>query len=1184
MAWELLLWFLITAAAQTPQAPHVCVWHDKDSFFDLSPLTVDVGTGYVATSRDGGMPYYFNFCAATGLGGCEPGAAVCQVGAGTYQCGKVSDVSFSKFDNGVKLKYGGGEPCGGGPRTTTINVHCDKNATSLRMGYADEVRDCQYEIDVYSIYGCAQPLSQTPSVPVNIYLVVHSHDDVGWLKTFDEYYSIDVKNIIENIVTALSKNSSRKFIQVEQAYFSRWWDKAKDDSKWHDLVVKLVQNNQLSFTIGGWVMPDEATPSYTSIITQLTEGHQYLKKHFNFTPDVSWQIDPFGASSVVAEIYSETGFKGHVIDRINFMEKMTMVTDHALQFYWKYSKKDKKILTHVLDSNYCYPFRAGLKAPAKKTDEQIVAYAHLIVDTARLKARSLLTPNVMLPVGCDFAYTSSTEADNQYDSIDRAIEYILAHKEEFNVGIIQYSNVSDYFTALHESSANFPTPTDKTDFFPYNDANNSYWTGYYTTAPVLKGLIRQSEAVLRASELLYSTTLISEQKIYDETTRSHIDQLTRAISVNLHHDAITGTANEQVVHNYNNLLNNAVPPNADFIASTLSSISTGWKDNSSLVLNSEIEFSKVVPVVIYNSLPWIRNDYVQISLTNYDPKLSYSVANGQATVKSQIVSNLTGNGENALFFKVELPPLGFNTYYISSTAAKDPSPQHALNTSISNQKLKVTFSNTNTIDNVTFNSATTPFHQLFMMYESYSPKGQHEQESGPYVFRSEGEAYPVDKSGFASSALNSGEFLSDVYQTFNCSDSDESFVKQHVRIFHDDDEFLGNFIELSQTIGPLPKLGKGRELITRFISPVAANTSHTDSNGLRFLRRDYDPSLFLPIPGNYYPTVYASYIQNDKSAVGFIFDRAHGFSNGFDKTDIMLHRRIFGDDNKGVGHRTDDQSVIDPVIRLVFGSPNDIFKLIYKHVYLLNFPPVVAIGKPIEEKEKSKGVTSFSLLSKELPANVHLLDLKSTNTSTPGEYILRLTHLFETSEHESLSRDAELTMHDFFVNPFCITKLTETQLTATTGKRVINLNGKNLSVVLKPKQIITYIIEVKNGAEVDICSPNPCGKGKCAKSGCTYHCECASGYHFEPFEQKCVGDPSSFFGFIFQFPLAVLAHLSLVCAYAIRSEIKRLNRKEGAPKEENLGGITGRVRRFMRANMRVLERTFFPPSLARHQD
>ena len=67
---------------------------------------------------------------------------------------------------------------------------------------------------------------------------------------------------------------------------------------------------------------------------------------------------------------------------------------------------------------------------------------------------------------------------------------------------------------------------------------------------------------------------------------------------------------------------------------------------------------------------------------------------------------------------------------------------------------------------------------------------------------------------------------------------------------------------------------------------------------------------------------------------------------------------------------------------------------------------MVEIGKPIDAAEKFSALPSFSLLSRglyrfllfffilgshitELPTNVHILDLKSTNTSNPAEFILR---------------------------------------------------------------------------------------------------------------------------------------------------------------------------------------------------
>jgi lysosomal alpha-mannosidase len=59
----------------------------------------------------------------------------------------------------------------------------------------------------------------------------HTHDDVGWLKTVDQYFTGDnnkvqragIQYTIDAAISALLENSTRKFIYVEMAYFWRWW-------------------------------------------------------------------------------------------------------------------------------------------------------------------------------------------------------------------------------------------------------------------------------------------------------------------------------------------------------------------------------------------------------------------------------------------------------------------------------------------------------------------------------------------------------------------------------------------------------------------------------------------------------------------------------------------------------------------------------------------------------------------------------------------------------------------------------------------------------------------------------------------------------------------------------------------------------------------------------------------------
>ena len=81
--------------------------------------------------------------------------------------------------------------------------------------------------------------SLAPNQVLTVHLVPHSHDDVGWLKTVDEYYTgsnqqkqwASVEYIISNVVTELLKDPARRFSQVEMKFFTMWWKYQTDDTK-----------------------------------------------------------------------------------------------------------------------------------------------------------------------------------------------------------------------------------------------------------------------------------------------------------------------------------------------------------------------------------------------------------------------------------------------------------------------------------------------------------------------------------------------------------------------------------------------------------------------------------------------------------------------------------------------------------------------------------------------------------------------------------------------------------------------------------------------------------------------------------------------------------------------------------------------------------------------------------------
>lgn len=103
---------------------------------------------------------------------------------------------------------------------------------------------------------------------LNVHLVPHSHDDVGWLKTVDNYFYggemqtqfAGVQYTIDTVVSELTEHPEYKFSIVEVAFLYRWWNGANE--KQRTQMKALVSNNQIQFINGGWCMSDEANMYY----------------------------------------------------------------------------------------------------------------------------------------------------------------------------------------------------------------------------------------------------------------------------------------------------------------------------------------------------------------------------------------------------------------------------------------------------------------------------------------------------------------------------------------------------------------------------------------------------------------------------------------------------------------------------------------------------------------------------------------------------------------------------------------------------------------------------------------------------------------------------------------------------------------------------------------------------------
>ncbi|KAF5398234.1 hypothetical protein PHET_08505 [Paragonimus heterotremus] len=109
-------------------------------------------------------------------------------------------------------------------------------------------------------------------------------------------------------------------------------------------------------------------------------------------------------------------------------------------------------------------------------------------------------------------------------------------------------------------------PTLSGDLFTYADRNQDYWSGFFTSRPNLKSLVRVLESELRAAELLYSyaqyliglqQSLLTVRPVI-ENLYHNLTEARRSLGLFQHHDGVTGTAKPHVVDDYTKRLISAI--------------------------------------------------------------------------------------------------------------------------------------------------------------------------------------------------------------------------------------------------------------------------------------------------------------------------------------------------------------------------------------------------------------------------------------------------------------------------------------------------------------------------------------------------------------------------------------------------------------------------------------------------
>ncbi|XP_053596430.1 alpha-mannosidase 2 [Microplitis demolitor] len=813
---------------------------------------------------------------------------------------------------------------------------------------------------------------------LKVIVVPHSHNDPGWLKTFENLYNESTRHILDNMVIKLSENKLRKFIWAEISFFKMWWDEQSEETR--EKVKRLIANRQLEMVAGGWVMPDEAVSHWTAQLTQLTVGHQWLKTNLDYLPISSWAIDPFGLSPTMPYLLKNSGLKNVIIQRVHYAVKKRLARDKNLEFRWRQlwdTTGSSEILTHLMPfSNYdikyscgpdpdvCCQFDyiqlknvqtscSGKTQPKVITEANVAQLAELLLDQYRKKSELYKSDVVLAPLGDDFSYSTDFEWDAQYNNHQKLFDYMNTN-EQFNIDI-KFGTLTDYFNALRNDQNINDLPSLSGDFFTYSDKEQNYWSGYYTLRPLHKRLDRVLMGALRGAEILLSIAwALGHKHLVEGNFEKRITEARQWHSLFQHHDAITGVSADDVVQDYakkaitalNNsahitqqsaahlLINTESPslkPESIYLSlDQVRSHHTSIENRYVLSFNDSESFKRVI---IYNSLPRQRIR-VQTLITS-TPFVKVTNHRGKL-LQCQVSPVWTGSAKLSskryeLSFVVTVSGFGLNTYLIHSVK------------NTSNVPSSVHFANI-TLFNTTISPSNVPGFNDFKIIPSAQ---EFSVKQRPDI------SADFSKSGFLKS-LRNGDTITSVNLEFvkyeaknrgghvfipNKPDPDPIYMTDdrvirlvagpilsrvfvllphlnHTYTLFNSPGSDGLGLHISNEVDLTEE--KNFELVMRLSTKISSGDEFfTDLNGLNMIKRRRFSKL--PTQANYYPLPSVGYIQDNQTRLTIVTGQPLGVASmASGQFEIMQNRRSSHQDYlHGLGQGVTDELSTKHIFMLV---------------------------------------------------------------------------------------------------------------------------------------------------------------------------------------------------------------------------------------------------------------------------
>ena len=552
-----------------------------------------------------------------------------------------------------------------GADTQAVQAKLEAAANAVNLKMLEQANQPKFDFSLQEAETDLQAL-KPKLAGTSIRLSGNSHIDAAWLWPWTETVDV-VRRTFSTALQLMDEYPQYTYTQSAAAYSE--WTCDKYPTMCQEIADRIKQG-RWEIVGGMWVEPDLNMPDGESLVRQILVGKRYFKDKFGVDVRIGWNPDSFGYNWQLPQIYKRSGIDYFVTQKMAWNDTKQL----PLKIFWWESPDGSKVLTyfpHDYASDIDPVSLASDVAIARQHNPGITEMMHLygVGDHGGGPTRDMLDSGVRWsdPKRV-FPPTTWGVAQGFFSDIETKLD--TAHSPVWN------------YKTLATGDVKLPDPVAGEISLPIwkDELYFEYHRGVFTTQANHKRNMREAEEQMLDAEKASSLAWLSG----DAYPATKFNEAWKKVLFNQFHDLAAGSGIGVIYRDAQKDYADVRWTAADASRHALHTIAANVNTKTAL---------GGVPVIVTNSLAWIRTDLVTFDVQMPEStKEGVSVidANGKA-LPSQVLSFDAATNTYHLLVEVkDIPSLGYEVLTILPGTRSTDTSLKATATTLENDALRIT--------------------------------------------------------------------------------------------------------------------------------------------------------------------------------------------------------------------------------------------------------------------------------------------------------------------------------------------------------------------------------------------------------------------------------------------------------------------------------------------------------------